>query len=129
MATGTVVTHTPVKSQTVETSPDGQQKINYISADGVFSDVPVATLDAITYLAKRKFASEIVAATGTITDAKLSAYRLAWLMDTVESLHKSAKKADADSAERKARKFYQELRERGFSKEDAAKTARYNPLD
>lgn len=128
MSTGTVVRPNPAKSETVETSPDGQHKVAYIGADGVFADLPVTIVDMLTEMTKAAFAKELIAA-GTVTDSRLSAMRADWLRERIISMHASWRKANEQAVLNKARKFYLELRARGFSKEDAAKTARYNPLD
>ena|ERR1700756_3490334 len=103
-------------------------KLIYLEADGVFKPIPEVIVQMITDMTKDKF-SKILVASGQITDSELSSLRLSWLLDMVTSAHKAWEKTNADSAERKAKKFYQDLRKRGFSKEDASKMAKYNPLD
>lgn len=111
----------------IETSPDGQTRSVYFGAETVFNELPEIIRDYVTAMTKAKY-SKALMAMGTISDSELSARRTQWLIETVSSMHKSWEKANAESAERAAKKFYDELRKRGYSVEAASKTAKYNPL-
>jgi len=98
----------------------------YVDPSSVFNEIPSVTQDFLSDLAKDKFAKEILAS--PLTDAKLAAFRNAWLIDTVSSAHKSLVKVQAARSEQRCRDLYKQLRSRGMSPADASKASGYNPL-
>lgn len=100
----------------------------YMKPEAVFNELPQVTVEFLTDLARYKYSKEIVAAGASLTDTKLAAFRVQWLIDIVSSAHTQYKKNKDATLEKAQRALYLQFRERGLSVQAASKASGYDPL-